>query len=267
LNPKQFPWNKAIIAFDTCALLPLYQKSKSDIDKFEEFLEKHSNRLFLPYHVIKEFVRHKDSKIFTDNETKGQSLKNLISQIREKLGQFGQMYYCETKLKQIRRKILIVSKKLDELEDIYNLASRKDNITGILDFHFHKKIGADLDQDDIANVVNKYDYRRHCNIPPGISDNNKSRNAPGDLFIWIELQKKAQDAKKDIILITNETNDKKQDWLFKKNGKFITMPGLDKEFYAFTKQHFYACCYEEVFGAAADTVAREDADATESEAP
>ena len=97
-----------------------------------------------------------------------------------------------------------------------------------------KYLGEETSDKDLIKIYEEGKERFDKKIPPGYQDliNKKEkgqRHIYGDLIIWKELIKEIKKTKKQIIFVTD---DRKEDWWSKHNGKTIRpREELIKEFY------------------------------------
>lgn len=94
--------------------------------------------------------------------------------------------------------------------------------------------GEDSMKQKIALAETRIDRRQ----PPGYCDAGKTGQRPlGDTLLWLELMEWAKKHKANIILVTD---DSKEDWWLRKDGKTISpRPELIEEFWTGTGQRFY----------------------------
>jgi hypothetical protein len=127
-----------------------------------------------------------------------------------------------------------IKKTLDKCPKNFNDDSILDNLSEIFD----GKVGKDFREEQLKSIYSEGIGRYQKKTPPGYMDNNKEKEGEriyfGDLILWKQIIEKAKKDKKHIILVTNE---KKEDWWYKVNGKKIGPRGeLVKEFREATKK-------------------------------
>ena len=112
-----------------------------------------------------------------------------------------------------------------------------DEIMMFVDGMFKDKIGCILSDEGMKKYEKEGENRFANKIPPGYEDNNKDSNKYGGFFIWKEINEKSKDENKHIIFITE---DKKEDWIRRVNGKTIgPRAELITEFYHNSGKLFY----------------------------
>lgn len=100
----------------------------------------------------------------------------------------------------------------------------------------------EIPHQELDKLIQEFKIRAANEIPPGYKDQHKEdvgkkrcgrTNEAGDYIIWEEILRWASQAKKDVILISNEN---KTDWIWKEHG-FVIGPRweLRKEFYERTE--------------------------------
>jgi len=136
-------------------------------------------------------------------------------------------------LKNIRMNIVKINNKKKNHEKILD----NDEIMMFVDGMFKDKIGCILSDEDMKKYEKEGENRYANKIPPGYEDNNKDSNKYGGFFIWKEINEKSKDENKHIIFITE---DKKEDWIRRVNGKTIgPRAELITEFYHNSGKLFY----------------------------
>lgn len=100
-------------------------------------------------------------------------------------------------------------------------------------------VGDDFTEEEWQSVRSEGDRRYTSEIPPGYLDRRKEGDDKfGDLVIWKQVLLYAKQREKDIIFVTD---DQKEDWWWKVDGKTIgPRPELRHEFQEETGRFFYA---------------------------
>lgn len=235
-------WNDALIVFDTCALLDFYFLTEEYQQIMSDILIAMKDRIWIPAQVKYEFENnHKKGAFNPINEkyaeTKIQKNK-FVDELKALIDLWDKPYYhpfvTESSLKTIKESLGDLEPKIAEIKTIISK-----------EYQTRKKEVQKLQQKDIVgNAVKqlnsgvpfsfleikeiaKEGRSRYANlIPPGYKDSEtkSSIRQYGDLIIWKEMIRKAREAKKDIIFISNE---QKPDWIIKdetKNDKLAEKP-------------------------------------------
>ncbi|SEQ73149.1 hypothetical protein SAMN03080615_02519 [Amphritea atlantica] len=198
-------------------------KSLAAIKKIYETLVA-SDKLFLPAQAVREFLDNRAKKLSDMNE----SLQKKLNQnyqfvgahpLLSELDEFKSLEEQEENLKaqiskyndEIKKTIKVIQTWGwdDPVSQMYHEVL-KDRV---LDDRFIK--------DDV--VAKDLERRNTLRIPPGYKDSGKEENQAGDLLIWYEILKLAEEKACHLVFVTG---DEKQDW-WHKSGKKPLYPRFE----------------------------------------
>lgn len=234
-------WDECIFVFDTNVLLNMYRYKEKTRKEFINLLRKIESRVWIPYHVACKFVKNRDTTInsllvnYDEYIKELKSICSKIENISEKniKNENDCSLFLNNILKNIRMNIVKINNKKKNHEKILD----NDEIMMFVDGMFKDKIGCILSDEDMKKYEKEGENRYANKIPPGYEDNNKDSNKYGGFFIWKEINEKSKDENKHIIFITE---DKKEDWIRRVNGKTIgPRAELITEFYHNSGKLFY----------------------------
>ncbi len=238
-------WEKDTFSFDANVLLNLYRYTPKTRDAFFDLFEIIKDRIWISYQAAYEYQKNRLKVINAQKEAYNeirQTLESKKGEIEAKLNKFKKHPYLQTsELKtQIESAFKSISKDLDKLEedhpDFLDYDPIWEKLTDLLD----SRIGDDFKNDDLEKIYKEGKKRYDEKIPPGYKDlaekkNEGNRSLYGDIIVWKQIIKKAQDISESIIFITD---DLKEDWWYKFKGKTISpRPELIKEFREETKKY------------------------------
>jgi hypothetical protein len=127
-----------------------------------------------------------------------------------------------------------VSKVLDSKEKEHPEYLKIDKIFPAVSDLFDSKVGKEFSDSELEKIYKEGEERYSKKIPPGFEDFKKKQNGCnkrlyGDVIIWKELIRKANDSSKTLIFVTD---DRKEDWWNIRNGETIgPREELIKEFH------------------------------------
>lgn len=230
---------KCIFVFDTNVLLNLYRYQKDTVNEFFSICDKVKNRLWMPYQVCQEFMKNRPSVIIEQNTLIDQYIKTIeklstdtnseFSKINQKL---HSVVNIEAILHDIQSKFLSIKEMLNESKKEFDgsvhMSLIEDDVICRLEELFEGKINKEPPDIDakIKEILGRYKQK----IPPGYEDaKDKGENEScGDCLIWFEILEKAKNDNCSVVFISD---DKKEDWIWKVNGKRLwCRPELIKEF-------------------------------------
>lgn len=128
-----------------------------------------------------------------------------------------------------------LEKQSESHPDHYKNDSILDSITELFEGH----VGNDFSEEELKELYDEGKRRYENQIPPGYCDeknkkNNGNRSLYGDLIVWKQIIRHCSEQKRDVIFVTD---DHKQDWWDKVDGKHTPRKELIKEFISNTKQN------------------------------
>lgn len=237
-------WKNCLFIYDTNVLLNFYRYTDQTRNKFFEVIEKLQNRNILPYHTAFEF--HKNRLTTIAGQSK--AYDNLIdffnkkyNEIESELNKYKKHTYIQSSL--IKDKYESTSKKIikristlkTDHPDYYINDIIKDRITEL----FSGKITNPYDEKKLAEIYKSGKFRYEKEIPPGYEDLKEKRDKDesslyGDLIIWFQIMDISKEKSLPIVFVTDDLKD---DWWYRFNGKTIgPRPELLKEFNIYTDQ-------------------------------
>lgn len=233
-------WDNAIFVFDTNVFLNLYRYSKKTRDALLDAMSRLSDRIWMPHHVATEFMNNR-LKVISTTVKQYEDLHSEGQKFVDQCTRTFRINSSETECQKLQDYInnWIETRKKE------NLAVESLNNDLILEFIlklYDNKVGTKLDDNQIKEIKQEGKYRYDHDIPPGYMDKNKSKNdddnnAYGDFILWKEILGYSSKNAVNIILVTN---DQKEDWWNKVDGKTIgPRVELRKEFMDETSQIFH----------------------------
>ena len=233
-------WNRATFVFDTNVLLNLYRYSDKTRKSLFAALNKLQERLWMPNHVAREFMKNRKNAIW--------GAIHQYDDLQREADKFISLCASTVKLEQSDSDIEGLHKQITEWIE----AAKKKNIMvndlghdSILEqllALYDGKVGPSFSDEEQKQINSEGKARYESEIPPGYKDREKQKgenrnNTYGDLIIWKQILNYASAEKKDIILVTN---DQKEDWWEILHGQIIgPRVELKKEFADNTSQQFY----------------------------
>lgn len=225
-------WENGLIVVDTNVLLNLYRYSDDTRKKMLDIFEQLKKRLWIPYQVGYEFYKNKDNVIAEACKEYDDLLKKTNEELVKLNGEIdhkkNNRLKCKDELKGI---ITEVQNKISEI--LQQEKQQKESIIGNDDIEkiilslFNKNIGLPFEEEEFLIIKEEGIRRQKNNIPPGYMDSKKEFN--GDYHIFYAMIDEAKKEHKDIIYITD---DAKEDWFKKNDGKIKGgRPELLNEFF------------------------------------
>jgi predicted nucleic acid-binding protein len=232
-------YKNALFVIDTNSLLAPYNSGKKDIEEIRKVYAKliKEQRLFIPAHVLREFVRNRTNRIsdlYTniDNSLSTiPSIKKIEYPILAELEAYKEANKLVDDIKEILKDYKSRLEKLKVTISDWNWA---DPVSLMYSKTFNEAIVIDTDAEE-ESLIKEYDERIKNSIPPGNKDKAKGDNAIGDFLIWKSIIQLGTTKKRDVVFVTN---DEKNDWVVKGNSKPIsTRFELVDEFSRLTNGH------------------------------
>jgi hypothetical protein len=235
---KKTIWENAVFVFDTNILLNLYRYTGSTRKNLLDSMKKLKDRIWLPYQVAYEFMKDRPEIIF-ETERRYEELKRDGSSFINNLSNHLRLPNNDASLKNLHETI---DKWIDERKknDLTVTHPSNDGLLSEILELFDEKVGKKPCKEDSDKIIAEGKQRYAKKIPPGYKDAGKADRGDnseyGDLFAWKEIIDFSKENKKDIIYITN---DNKEDWWYKINGKTLgPRIELKKEFSEETNKNF-----------------------------
>lgn len=235
-------WEDALIVFDTNALLNLYRYKEETRNQFIKVLEFYGDRLWLPYQVGLEFHNRREgiiddtANVYGDFETDfTNAIDNAVNQVLEHYSNMEHIDKTEIK-KIINRGKVSISKKLKKQQKEHPDFKLNDVVLDAITCLYNNRIGADLSLEELDKVYAEGEMRYAHKVPPGYADAKEKakfgrRAKFGDLILWKQVLNKSKESKLDVIIVTN---DQKEDWYAKNEGRHTPRKELIQEFFDFT---------------------------------
>ena len=223
-------WDDSIIVLDTNILLNLFRYSDDTRKDILNCLKKFKNRIWIPYQVIKEYYKNRD-KTIDDSNIVIDELKKIIdkkySEIYEELAKQIERTQAAEEIKKAIEKsqenVSPIFQKFKNGKEQEQISERNLTIENEIFELIKDSFEDEYEYKDIENIIIEGEKRIDNNIPPGYMDGNKNEQynkhiINGDYIIFSSIIEKAKKEKKCVIFITD---DKKEDWFQKVNGKII----------------------------------------------
>ncbi len=222
-------WSKGLFVFDTCVLLNTYRLS-SQAHSFLNILRDLKNRIYIPYHVAKEYHKNLFKKIHEqydfyhgiDNST-----KTLVHNLKD--GQH-QALFSEDELNDILASLSKIQSKIRSVNNNNYYSNIRDGIASLLE----GVIGSVIEENILTEWKQEGKIRFEAGIPPGFKDKNKNNdNEYGDFIIWKDIIQHVKQQQTSCIFVTEDI---KSDWFVKNQGNTHASPFLINEFMLATRQ-------------------------------
>ncbi|MGP9772252.1 PIN-like domain-containing protein [Halomonas citrativorans] len=235
-NLKQV-WDSCIFVFDANILLNFYRYSDSARREFLQLLQKIQERVWLPHRAAEEYLNNRLSVIDQQERSYDETAK-AINSLRSDLDNARQHpFVSQQTMNQVNKVFDLLCNELSENKGIHTKRISNDEIKESISSIFENNVGQPYSREDLENLIVDGEERYKQKIPPGFKDGIKSGDSDvftekcrkyGDLIVWNQVIDKSIEAKKGIVLVTD---DKKEDWWEKFKGKTIgPRPELVKEF-------------------------------------
>lgn len=236
-------WENCLFVLDANVLLNIYRFTPSTSEDFIRVLEKISDRLWVPYQAALEYQMNRLDVINQQveaydkiQESLSKNKNKIISDLKlYKKHPYMQIASIIEKIEgifsEINEDLTLNKQKHPNLIDDDKLGA---TITNLLD----GRVGPVYPPDKLEKIYILGKHRYDNKIPPGFKDSKKENNEQyGDLILWCQIVSHAKSTNKPIILITDDSKD---DWWRKSNGKIIgPHPELINEMLSITGQNFY----------------------------
>jgi predicted nucleic acid-binding protein len=235
-NLKQV-WDSCIFVFDANILLNFYRYSDSTRREFLQLLQKIQERVWLPHRAAEEYLNNRLSVIDQQERSYDDTAKS-INSLRSDLDNARQHpFVSQQTMSQVNKIFDLLCHELSENKGIHTKRISNDEIKESISLIFENSVGQPYSREDLEKMIIDGDERYKQKIPPGFKDGTKSGDSDvftekcrkyGDLIVWNQVIDKSIEAKKGIVLVTD---DKKEDWWEKFKGKTVgPRPELVKEF-------------------------------------
>jgi predicted nucleic acid-binding protein len=244
-NLKQV-WDSCIFVFDANILLNFYRYSDSTRREFLQLLQKIQERVWLPHRAAEEYLNNRLS-VIDQQERSYDETATSISSLRSDLDNARQHpFVSQQTMSQVNKIFDLLCNELSENKGIHTKRISNDEIKESISSLFENNVGQPYSREDLEKMIIDGEERYKQKIPPGFKDGTKSGDSDvftekcrkyGDLIVWNQVIDKSIEAKKGIVLVTD---DKKEDWWEKFKGKTVgPRPELVKEFKDRAKNTFH----------------------------
>jgi len=236
-------WKKGLFVLDANVLLNIYRYSPSTRQGLINILTKFSDRLWVPYQAAMEYQQRR-LDVIEQQSSAYEQIKNSFSTTQNKLESDLKLFSkhpfinVDSFIDEIKTSIDEIKRELDSLKkehpNLFEDDDLRDTITALHD----GKVGLPYSKERLEEIYKIGKERYDRNIPPGFQDKNKGGIRQfGDLVLWFQILDQAKSTEKPIIFITD---DKKEDWWLKFNGKTLgPHPELIHEMLSEAKVSFY----------------------------
>jgi len=220
-------WDNCLFVLDANVLLNLYRYSRETREELIGILEEISDRLWVPHQAALEYHRNR-LEVIEQQAAAYDKIQKLLNDAQKKLwnelrssARPGRHPFIE--VDHLLEKIAIVftgiKEELKELKQEHPDLLDEDPIRDAIATLLEGKIGSPHPSERMNEIYKEGKTRYENKIPPGYSDADKGGTRQyGDLVLWFQVINKAKEAKKPIILITD---DRKDDWWLRPKGQTI----------------------------------------------
>lgn len=239
-------WEECIFAFDANILLNLYRYSDTTRSEFLKILKRLNGRIWLPNRAAEEYLNNRLSVIDQQEKSYDTTISS-IDKLRKSLSNARQHpFVCDETLDKAKKLFDDLCNELTENQKTHTKRIHDDSIKISISELFEEQVGSPYDKQKLEDIIKDGEARYKQKIPPGFKDASKQKDSDiflekcqkyGDLIVWYQVIEKSKETNKDVILVTD---DKKEDWWQRFNGKTIgPHPDLVKEFQEKTSKKFY----------------------------
>jgi hypothetical protein len=239
-------WENCLFVLDANVLLNLYCYSPETWEEVIGILEGISDRLWVPHQAALEYHRDRLNVI----EQQATAYEQIPAQLDKVQGQLenalrslvrrGSHPFIEVTrlLERIKNVFMEIEEELGKLKQKYPDLLEHDHIRDTITDLLEGKVGSPYPPARMSEIYKEGKTRYENKIPPGYSDADKGGTRQyGDLVLWFQVIDKAKEAKKPIILITD---DRKDDWWLRHKGEIISpQPELVEEIACKADASFY----------------------------
>ncbi len=218
-----------LVVLDTNSLLDLYRYHDSTRKEFLALYAALGDRLWIPHHVMFEFLERRTSVLAERASELSSTLGDLNSHIKQytdRLFEWTNRIGLTPDIKAEKVAIINaaaqrIAREIAELSVDSNFEGAEDTsqdpVLIALEPILNNRLGAPLPPDEMRNVKEEARQRIEDRRPPGYMDaKKKGENAEGDYIIWYEILREASRKRVDVLLVTR---DQKEDWWRKEKGQ------------------------------------------------
>lgn len=216
---------------DTNVLLSLYRYSESTRDYFLDALERVKEKLWMPNQVGNEFFTNRLTTI-SEQIKSYTAFKKEFEELQRKLdNKKSHPFIRDETSNTLNVALSEVYSDLKISQDKYEHLINDDLVLNKLLYLYENRVGSSYSEEEINTLINEGRERYSKQIPPGYMDFAKNGNGKnddnlhgynkvrpyGDFIIWKQSIDYAKD-KTNIIIITDDI---KEDWYVRAQGKTI----------------------------------------------
>lgn len=257
-------WGKCLFVFDANILLNLYRYSDDARSGFLQVLDRLKDRAWIPHRVAEEYLTNRLKVIFEQQEEYTVAISE-IAALNKKLENPRQHPFVSRKIMDgVADSLNNLISELESNKEIHSKRMSDDEIKERLAIIFDGRVGDELKDEELEELIKEGGRRYAEKIPPGYSDAKKTsgeeflraRCRPcGDLIVWKQLLYKAKAENTSVIFVTD---DGKEDWWLRFKGKTIgARPELVKEFISNVGMDFHMYHPERFLSLAGDFLKQE----------
>lgn len=226
-----------VFIFDSCSLLSVYSFTDKERKEFLSIMKKLSDggRIWLPYQFLEEFEVHRLEKVREQHYAYDKFKELITSQFKDiykslDVNKFSEHKFLKSFEKKYRKEIgsfqKTILEKLQNAKENHPDWRTTDPVKRALMKCFQGKIGEAYTEEDerYKSLVKDGPTRYSRFIPPGYMDTEKNRTDTtkrkqfGDLIAWFQILDQAKKEQKPIAIVTD---DLKEDWWNKQDGKLF----------------------------------------------
>ncbi len=235
-------WDDCLFSYDTNVLLNLYGYSEQTRIKFFEIIEKLIDRTIVSHQSAYEF--QKNRLITISGQSKAydnliEFLESHFEKIKNELNGYKKHTYIQATaiIEKFEKTFKSTTKDLKRLKENHPDWTENDLIRDKVTELFTGRISPPPKNEELAEIYKTGKIRYDKKIPPGYADLKDKQGADdnslyGDLIIWNQIMNFSKEKPANLVFVTDDLKD---DWWYKHNGKTISArPELIKEFYETT---------------------------------
>jgi predicted nucleic acid-binding protein len=204
-------WGEGIFIFDTNVLLDLYRYSDETVESLISTMEKIRDRIWIPYRIAFEYHRRLNDIIKVQATEYSDAIK-ILATFRNKFEAKKSHPFLNNELHQeiknfVERFDIELTEKQKLIKELILKNPIKERLADIID----TAVGEPFTETELEAIYIEGEKRYNAKSPPGYMDKGqKSGNEIyGDLIIWKEICRKANEIDRPLILVTGDV---KEDW-------------------------------------------------------
>jgi hypothetical protein len=222
-----------VFVFDASALLDVFRLKKESTEEIFNVIELYKNQIVVPYQAAWEYNCN-IHRVLNEQLRNINSAEKTLCDFVEALSAKRQQPYISQKaarlLKQLQNQI---TRDFKEQREYVEGQLIHGQLMNRMADQLDGRVLTSFSEVDIKKIEEEGAKRYQEKVPPGYKDEAKDSNRFGDLIIWQEILRFAKENGKSVIYVTN---DAKEDWVIRENGKTIgPQYALIEEFYKETE--------------------------------